>query len=221
MSHTRVTVRRHLAGVARAALLLGLLPAFAWGAPAAKPTDLLEQTRELDNRTQALKKDVLELGRNLAYLAWVGGVRQENSSQSRGIVLSRDMLKLGETLARLEDGLLAPPGIQLVLFVSAVPPRDFELQQLELKLGRDLVAQRKYSSQEIEALRHGGAHRLYIGNIPEGSNRLLLTISGLKDGKPYTQYERYNFNKYQDRQTIEAHIGGSFGKPTVNFKEWD
>ncbi len=188
---------------------------------AAADQDLLTQTRALDNRTQVLKKEVMELGRKLAYLAWVGGVRPQQHGKQRNQVLSNDMLKVGQTLARLEDGLLAPPGIQLVVFVSVAAPQNFDIQQLQLKLGRDVVQKRSYNESELDALRKGAAQRLYIGNIPEGSNLLNISMTAHKGKKEYFTHDSYPFTKGHDRKTIEIHIGAGLGKPDIDFKEWD
>ena len=201
------------------ALLYPALPTsivFAGDAP-----DLLEQTRRLDDRTQALKKDVMELGRKLAYLAWVGGVRPQSNMHQRSIVLSSDMLKAGQTLARLEDGLLTPPGIQLVVFVSLSAPKNFNLQQLQLKLGREVVQERNYSDQEVSALQQGGVHRLYVGNIPEGRTLINVNLKANKGNKDYFDRQSYIFTKEQDRKTIEINVAAGFGKPKIRFKEWD
>lgn len=200
---------------------IAVAPCAAAAAAAAKDKTppLLEQTRELDNMTQSLKKEVLELGRNLAYLAWVGGVR--TNYDRGGIVLSKDTLKVGETLARLEDGLLTPPGIQLVVFVSLNTPASFHLKQLSLFVDGEVVKSRPYTSDEVALLKKRGTHRLYVGNIKEGPHRLNLAMTGRSGKEVFLKQVSYEFKKGQDRKTLEARISGLFGKPSIKIKEWD
>lgn len=194
----------------------------AWSAPASeKSPPLSEKTRELDNLTQSLKKEVLELGRNLAYLAWVGGVRTLDHGNKRSVVLSEDTLKVGETLSRLEDGLLAPPGIQLVVFISLNTPASFQLKHLTLFVDGEVVKSRPYNKDEVDHLRERGAHRLYVGNLSEGNHHLNLAMTGRSGKEMFLKQESFSFRKGQDRKTLEARISGLFGKPSIKIREWD
>lgn len=197
--------------------LLTLLPGWSF---AEDPPDLMTQTRKLDQKTQHLKKEIMELGRNLADLAWVGGVRRDRRGGTNA--LSKEMLTVGNTLNQLEDGLLSPPGIQLVVFVSINAPSDFQLQQLEVVLDRERLHTRRYTVDEVELLNHKGTtHRLFTGDIPEGRHKLTLNMIGRKDGEIYRDQASIRFRKGSDRKTIEARVKGSFGKPKLRFKEWD
>jgi hypothetical protein len=207
---------------AACAALISIHPACADDA------ELLRKTRALDEQTQALKREVLELGRNLAYLAWVGGVKPVGDpAQARNQTfnlkaLRDDTVHMGHTLALLEDGVLAPPGIQLVVFTSLDAGPDFALQEITLKLDDKIVMRRKYTPEENTALRGGGAHRVYIGDLREGAHRLTaFAISAIGDGKPRQESITFDLTKGRDRKTLELRISSFFTGARINVKEWD
>jgi hypothetical protein len=187
------------------------------------------KTQYLTKYSQTLKKEVIELGRNIAYLAWVGGVRRNGSapnafSNANGLkALSKDMLELGRSLAILEDGLLAPPGIQLVVFVSLDTSDTFMLRHVELTIDNRVVADRAYSASEVKALHRGGVHRLYIGNLPQGKHSLTMRYTGDFGRQNVHKGEKtIEFTKEEEkRKTIELKLTSFIGKPNIVSKEWD
>lgn len=205
----------------RIALAFATLTAVA-SAHGADP-DIAKKTRELDERTQALKREILELGRNIAYLSWVGGVKpagdlkNEQPSRYNLKALSDDTVRMGQSLALLEDGVLSPPGFQLVVFASLDAAPEYELRDITLKLDDKIVMRRRYEAAEIFALRQGGAHRLYIGDLSEGKHKLEAFVISARDGKPRQDVASVTFVKRQDRKTLELKISGS----RVNPEEWD
>ena len=191
----------------------------------AADTELTRKTRALDEQTQTLKREVLELGRNIANLAWVGGVKPAGNPAEKNPrfnlkTLSDETVRMGQSLTRLEDGVLAPPGIQLVVFTSLEANESFELHEITLSVDDTLVARRTYLREEVAALRQGGAHRIYIGSLPEGVHQLSGTI--VSGGKtPHTHTFSTRFTKIADRKTIELRVSNSFGGASVTAKEWD
>ncbi|MBI3777257.1 MAG: hypothetical protein HY273_17225 [Gammaproteobacteria bacterium] len=200
-------------------LVLGTLPALADDA------DMPRKMRALDEQTQSLKREVLELGRNIANLAWVGGVKPAGDPADKNTrfnlkTLSDETVRMGQSLTRLEDGVLAPPGIQLVVFASLDAGDGFELREITLNVDDKLVARRSYQPGEVAALLQGGAHRLYIGGLPEGAHHLSGTV--VAGGKaPKTSSFSARFTKAADRKTIELRISSFLGNMSVTSKEWD
>jgi hypothetical protein len=199
-------------------------------APAAYAVDddTARKTRKLDEQTQALKREVLELGRNIAYLAWVGGVKPVGDPKQSGNTrfnlkaLSDDTVRMGQALALLEDGVLSPPGFQMVVFASLEAKEDFELQEITLILDDKLVMRRRYNADEVMALRDGGAHRLYIGDLPEGRHRLTaFVIGGRGNKKAQQESTTVEFTKAKERKTIELRVTSFMGGTRVNAKEWE
>ncbi len=197
---------------------------------ASQPADasLASKTRKLDEQTQSLKREVLELGRNIAYLAWVGGVKpvgdptQSGKTRYNLKALSDETVHMGQTLALLEDGVLSPPGFQLVVFTSLEAKEDFDLEEITLKIDDKMVMRRKYSDEETAALRQGGAHRLYIGDLPDGQHQLTVYAIGRRGEKKRQQENTtIKFNKVHERKTIELRLTSFMGGMRINPKEWD
>jgi hypothetical protein len=207
--------------------LLWLWVTVAMFAPSAlaAEADVTRKMSALDAQTQTLKREVLELGRNIANLAWVGGVKPagdplDKNSRFNLKTLSDETVRMGQSLTRLEDGVLAPPGIQLVVFASLDSAEDFELREITLNIDDKLVARRSYLREEVAALRKGGAHRLYIAGLPEGAHQLSGTIvSGTKAQKTNSFSAR--FTKVANRKTVELRISSFLGGASVSTKEWD
>ncbi len=202
---------------------------WAFAVPAhAADDDTARKTRKLDEQTQALKREVLELGRNIAYLAWVGGVKPVGDPQTSANTrfnlkaLSDDTVRMGQALASLEDGVLSPPGFQLVVFTSLDANENFDLQEITLKIDDKIVVRRRYTPEETAGLRQGGTHRLYIGNLAEGPHRInAFVISARGDKKPQQEKSEIKFVKARERKTIELRLTSFLGGTRINTKEWD
>jgi len=165
---------------------------------------------------------------NSIFLAWVGGVKPVGDPQSSPKssfnlkALSDDTVRMGQALASLEDGVLSPPGFQLVVFTSLDATEDFNLREVTLKIDGKIVIRRRYTPEETAGLRQGGAHRLYVGNLPEGSHRLSAHAIGARgEKKPQQESAEIQFTKARQRKTIELRLTSFLGGTHVNAKEWD
>lgn len=193
--------------------------------PLDKPSS--QRIQYLDNYTQTLKNEVIQLGRFLSDLAWVGSVpavksnKKFSSSKSKN-ALSSDLLVLGKTMTKLEDGLLSPPGLQLVIFLSLYAPEEFILREINISINNKPVQSRKYNSKEVQTLHKGGAHRLYIANIENGKHRLTVSyIGGTGNSSEYKGKKSFSFKKKSKRKTLEFELASFIGKPRFSIKEWD
>ena len=196
-----------------------------------KLTAAQKRTNHLDERTKALKRDVIKLGRFLSDLAWVGSVRtSKNSSKgnsktnskkgSNKNALSRDLLGLGQTLTKLEDGLLTPPGFQLIVYLSADTNKSFRLNQVNFEIDGKIVHSRQYTDSENMALQQGGVHRLYITNLADGKHSVTTYYQGGSNNKnQYQGKKSFTFEKKAQRKTLEFKLSSLIGKPTFNVKE--
>lgn len=184
-----------------------------------------KRTKHLEEHTQTLKKDVIKLGRFLSDLAWVGSVRTIKGSaknvRSKN-ALSRDLLGLGQTLTKLEDGLLTPPGFQLIVFLSMDTSKDFFLNQVNFEIDGKIVHSRKYKKNEMKAFHMGGAHRLYIANLPEGKHTITAYyLGGIDSDSEYQGKKSLTFHKGATRKTVEFRLSSLIGKPNFMIKERD
>jgi len=186
-----------------------------------------QRIQYLDNYTQTLKNEVIQLGRFLSDLAWVGSVPTTNNKQSYNAgksknALSSDLRVLGKTMTKLEDGLLSPPGFQLVLFLSLNTSDDFILREINISINGQQVQSRKYTSKEVKALHKGGAHRLYLANLTNGKHNLTASyIGGTKNSSEFKSKKSFSFEKTSKRKTLELEISSFIGEPQFSIKEWD
>ena len=191
-----------------------------------KLTAAQKRTNHLDERTKTLKRDVIKLGRFLSDLAWVGSVRTSKSNSKTNTksrnknALSRDLLGLGQTLTKLEDGLLTPPGFQLIVYLSTDTRKNFRLNQVNFEIDGKIVHSRQYTDRENMALQQGGAHRLYITNLTNGKHTVTAYYQGgAKNKNQYQGKKSFSFNKKAQRKTIEFKLSSLIGKPSFNVKE--
>jgi len=187
-----------------------------------------ERLQYLDNRTQKLKKEVIQLGRFLSDLAWMGPAPLPNNKhQSKKTTLSRNLTILGKTLNKLEDGLLTPPGSQLIVFLSLHTSDDFILKEVNISINGVQVKRRKYNKSEVEALHRGGTHGIYIASLQEGAHRIAANYIGGSRTKIESKNEKsfsfkiFSSEKGPARKTIELQLSSFIGEPEFSIKEWD
>lgn len=140
--------------------------------------------------------------------------------------LKRDILKLSEDLLYLEEESLISPSAQLVVFLALNPRSDLDISTLQVRLELDgqVVSNHFYEPHEINALRRGGYHRLYLGSLPVGDHELIAHFSGTarSTNKPVTAARAtLNFRKDWDRKTVFVDVDwkGKNKPPKVAFSE--
>jgi len=175
-----------------ALLSLGLMisvPTLAYSADTAATTKTAPY-KGLDQRTQSLKQEVMELNRDLL---------------------------------ALEEELLFPASTQVAVFVSMDIGSLFALDAVEVKLDDKVVAHYLYTQREIEALRRGGVHRLYLGNLRVGKHELVAFFTGKgPHERDYRRGATLEFEKQTDPKYIELQISDVTRnlQPEFRVKEW-
>ena len=169
--------------------LLVLLPPAVSAAEAAG-TPQVTRYKGLDQQAQSLKKEVMELNRDLL---------------------------------ALEEELLFPASTQVAVFVSMDIGSLFELDAVEVKLDDKVVAHYLYTQREIEALRRGGVHRLYLGNLRVGKHELVAFFTGKgPHDRDYRRGATLEFEKQTEPRYIELQIKDVTRnlQPEFRVKEW-
>jgi len=169
--------------------LLVSLPPVAYSADTTG-TPRATQYKGLDQQAQSLKKEVMELNRDLL---------------------------------ALEEELLFPANTQVAVFVSMDIGSLFELDAVEVKLDDKVVAHYLYTQREIEALRRGGVHRLYLGNLRVGKHELVAFFTGKgPHDRDYRRGATLEFDKQTDPKYIELQISDVTRnlQPEFRVKEW-
>ncbi len=185
--HTLKRVRRAFV-LLSLSLLVSLPPAVSVADTTGKPQ--ATQYKGLDQQAQSLKKDVMELNRDLL---------------------------------ALEEELLFPASTQVAVFVSMDIGSLFELDAVEVKLDDKVVAHYLYTQREIEALRRGGVHRLYLGNLRVGKHELVAFFTGKgPHDRDYRRGATLEFEKLTEPRYIELQIKDVTRnlQPEFRVKEW-
>lgn len=137
--------------------------------------------------------------------------------------LKQDVMELNRDLLALEEELLFPANTQVAVFVSMDVGTLFALDSVEIKLDDKVVAHYLYTQREIEALRRGGVHRLYLGNLRTGKHELVAFFTGKgPHDRDYRRGATLEFEKQTDPKYIELQIKDVTGnlQPEFRVKEW-
>lgn len=146
--------------------------------------------KNLDQQTQALKQDVMELNRDLL---------------------------------ALEEELLFPASTQVAVFVSIDVGTLFDLDAVEVKLDDKVVAHYLYTERELAALRRGGVHRIYLGNLRTGKHELVAFFVGKgPHNRDYRRGTTLVFDKLTEPKYLELQIKDVTRnlQPEFRVKEW-
>jgi hypothetical protein len=137
--------------------------------------------------------------------------------------LKKEVMELNRDLLALEEELLFPASTQVAVFVSMDIGSLFELDAVEVKLDDKVVAHYLYTQREIEALRRGGVHRLYLGNLRVGKHELVAFFTGKgPHERDYRRGTTLEFEKQTDPKYIELQIKDVTRnlQPEFSVKEW-
>ncbi len=137
--------------------------------------------------------------------------------------LKKEVMELNRDLLALEEELLFPASMQVAVFVSMDIGSLFDLDAVEVKLDDKVVAHYLYTQREIEALRRGGVHRLYLGNLRVGKHELVAFFTGKgPHARDYRRGTTLEFEKQTDPKYIELQIKDVTRnlQPEFRVKEW-
>jgi hypothetical protein len=92
--------------------------------------------------------------------------------------LRRDVIDLNRDLFMLEEDLLFPASTQIAVFVSMDIGTFFALDSVQVKIDDKEVANYLYTERELDALKRGGVHRLWLGNLKAGEHEVVAYFTG-------------------------------------------
>lgn len=121
--------------------------------------------------------------------------------------LKQEVLELNRDLFVLEEELLFPASTQVAVFLSVDVGELFQLDSVQLKLDNKVVTNYLYTERENAALRRGGVHRLYLGNLRAGKHELVAVFTG--QGTHERDYRRgatLVFEKLTEPKYIELKV---------------
>lgn len=138
--------------------------------------------------------------------------------------LKKQVLELNRDLFILEEELLFPSSTQVEVFVSIDVGVMFALDSIKLKIGDKEVANYLYTDRELEALRRGGVHRLYAGNLKTGKHELVAFFTGKgPNERDYRRGADLVIEKGLGPKYVELKIVDSQLKqqPVFEVREWE
>lgn len=138
--------------------------------------------------------------------------------------LRRQVVDLNRDLFMLEEDLLFPASTQVAVFVSMDVGTFFQLDSVQIKLDDKEVANYLYTARELEALKRGGVHRIWLGNLKAGEHELVALFTG--QGTHERDYKRgatLTINKGVGAQYVELKISDRLRKlqPEFVVRVWE
>ena len=136
----------------------------------------------------------------------------------------REVLDLSSDLSIIEEQQVNPPKNQLLVLVTLQPSKFFELDFVELKVDNQIVAAHTYTEKDIAAMVRGGAHRLYIANLPAGTHELRAKFVGKVPRDPdYRREAAFKFIAGVNRTLVELYINSGVNNsfPQFTIREWN
>ncbi len=92
--------------------------------------------------------------------------------------LRHEVIDLNRDLFMLEEDLLFPASTQIAVFVSMDIGTFFALDSVQIKVDDKEVANYLYTERELAALKRGGVHRVWLGNLKAGEHEVVAFFTG-------------------------------------------
>jgi hypothetical protein len=141
----------------------------------------------------------------LALPAW-----SEDDNAALGAQLQdvkNQVLELNRDLFILEEELLFPANTQVAVFLSVDAGEFFKLDSVEIKIDDKVVTHFLYTDKQADALRRGGVHRVYVGNLRTGKHELTAFFIGKgPENRDYKRATTATFEKGTDAKMLELKI---------------
>ncbi|MEM0954474.1 MAG: AraC family transcriptional regulator [Pseudomonadota bacterium] len=137
--------------------------------------------------------------------------------------LKQQTLELNRDLFILEESLLYPSDTQLSVFLSLDIGEFFTLDAVKLSIDGEVVTHYLYTERQLAALRRGGVHRLFRGNMKTGEHEVVAIFSGVgPQGRDYRRGATLQVEKQTGAKHLELRIVDSTAarQPEFDVKEW-
>ena len=133
-----------------------------------------------------------------------------------------DVLSIAAELNQLEEKLLYPSGTQVAIFVELAKSDTMRLDAVRLQIDGQLVAHYIYSAKELQALRKGGAQRIYVGNVTTGDHKLDVLVDGkLEGGADFSRTGQFTFRKEVKPKLVGLTLAGPrSGNTAITLGDW-
>jgi len=132
-------------------------------------------------------------------------------------------LELNRDLFILEEQLLFPDNTQVAVFVSLDIGEFFTLDAVKLSVDDQVVSNYLYTARQVDALRRGGVHRLYTGNLTSGKHEVVAVFTGRgPHGRDYRRATSLVVDKTPGAKHLELQIVDAEDRrqPEFRVREW-
>ncbi|MCB1853645.1 MAG: AraC family transcriptional regulator [Halieaceae bacterium] len=149
--------------------------------------------------------------------------QQDGSLDEQIQSIKQQTLELNRDLFILEEELLYPSDTRLGVFLSLDVGEFFALDAVKLSIDGVVVTHYLYTERQVDALRRGGVHRLYEGNIKAGEHEIVAVFTGKGPGeRDYRRATERVVEKARGPKYLELTITDStaLNQPEFAVKEW-
>lgn len=137
--------------------------------------------------------------------------------------IKQEILDINSALSSLEEELLYPPDHRLTVFLSMRRGTALAINALRIDLNGETLVHHSYSDTEMEALRKGGVHKSYMGQIRNGDYVLQAHLSGKgKKDQVFDLATSVSFTKRRGTKYVELQVSESRfqGAPRLTVQSW-
>ncbi len=160
----------------------------------------------------------------LGLLAVVPAFAEDSPSLGAEIEdIKRQTLELNRDLFILEEELLFPSNTQMAVYLSMDVGTFFALDAVKLSIDGTVVANYLYTERQVDALQRGGIHRLYMGNVRNGSHEVVAVFTGRgPKGRDYRRATQLLVDKTAGAKNLELRITDAEARqqPEFSVREW-
>jgi len=134
--------------------------------------------------------------------------------------IKAEVLDISSSMIRLNERLIFPEESRVSLFITITAGDEVSLKKVSVRLDGNKAVIHTYTPNELNALQHGGAQRIYTGNVSRGEHLLeVAAIDSFDEGAVHS-FEEFRFYKLASPKVIEVSIGEkTFGDHAVDFRE--
>ncbi|HHI94870.1 MAG TPA: hypothetical protein ENK04_15425 [Gammaproteobacteria bacterium] len=173
---------------------------------------------------------LMGLGLLASGMAYTAGAA-EGTAEAAGFVqldaateqVLNEVTALGAQMAALKEAQALSPENQLLVLVTVDPGSFSRLSAIQLQIDKRMIAFHQYTKTELAALRQGGSHRLFWGNVPGGQHQLTFSMMGHESKDSDIQRASVLVTvSGENRSVVELRITPNKDQPLpeVSLKEW-
>jgi hypothetical protein len=119
----------------------------------------------------------------------------------------RSYIELRRDTLLAQPSPILPADSQVAIYVSVDPRATATLNGLSIEVDGHVVSQPHYSPAQFAALRRGASDRVYVGAVPDMSNTLVATFSGVRgDGNPFVRVANLDLPQSAQPRYVELKL---------------